>query len=117
MKRVFISAALAIAVPFGAAQAAGPFDGQYKGGSPAMGRMGCPNTDATVTIADGKLTGKFLEKNFTFNITGTVAPDGTVTGKWAAYPFTGKFSSTHFAGSYNSKECKGDRPITLDKTG
>ncbi|GEM_PF-2990903 len=117
MKPIVFAAALAVVVPLASVQAAGPFDGQYKGGSPAMGRMGCPNTDATVTVADGKLTGKFMEKTFTFNITGTVAPDGTVTGKWAAYPFTGKFNGTHFAGSYNSKECKGDRPITLDKSG
>ncbi len=117
MKRIVVAVALAAAVPFTLAHAAGPFDGQYMGGSPAMGRMGCPSTDATVTVADGKLTGKFMEKTFTFNVTGTVAPDGTVTGKWAAYPFTGKFTGTHFAGSYNSKECKGERPITLDKAG
>ncbi len=115
MKRIVVTTALAIAVPFAVAHAAGPFEGQFKGGSPAMGRMGCPNTDATVTVADGNLTGKFSEKNFTFNIAGTVSPDGTVAGKWAAYPFTGKFSGTHFSGSYNSKECKGERPITLDK--
>ncbi len=82
-----------------------------------MGRMGCPATDATVSIVNGKITGKYTEQQFTFNITGTVAPDGTVTGKWAAYPFTGKFAGTHFAGSYSSKECKGDRPVTLDKAG
>jgi hypothetical protein len=117
MKRIVIAAALAVALPFGSADAAGPFDGNYSGGEPAMGRMGCPATQATVSVVDSKITGKFTENQFTFNISGTVAPDGTVTGRWAAYPFTGKFAGGRFSGSVNSKECKGERPITLDKSG
>ncbi|HXP74685.1 MAG TPA: hypothetical protein VN823_11115 [Stellaceae bacterium] len=117
MKRIVIAAALAVAVPLGLANAAGPFDGTYTGGSPPMGRQGCPASDATVTITDGKITGKYKISSYTFPISGTVAPDGTVTGKWSVYPLTGKIAGGHFAGSYNSKECKGDRPINLDKTG
>jgi len=100
-----------------AAYGAGPFDGQYAGGSPGMGRMGCPATTATVTITDGKITGNYKVSSYTFPITGKVAPDGTVTGKWSAYPLTGKFAGGHFAGEYTSKECGGGRSITLDKTG
>jgi hypothetical protein len=55
--------------------------------------------------------------SYTFPVTGTVAPDGTVTGKWSIYPLTGKIVGGHFAGSYNSAECHGERPITLDKAG
>jgi hypothetical protein len=53
----------------------------------------------------------------TFPVSGTVEPDGTVTGKWSVYPITGKFTGTHFAGTYTSKECGTGRPIALDKAG
>jgi hypothetical protein len=117
MNRIVIIAALAITVPFAVANAAGPFDGTYAGGSPAMGRMGCSATTATVTITDGKISGKYEISKYTYSISGTVAADGTVTGKWAAYPLTGKISGGHFAGSYTSKECNGARPVELNKTG
>ena len=118
MKRIVIVAALAAAMPFAVASAAGPFDGQYTGGSPRVrGATVCPVSSGTVTVVDGKLTGKFTESRFTFTMTGTVAPDGTVTGKFSAYPMKGKFTAGHFEGSYDSKECGTERPITLDKAG
>jgi uncharacterized protein YdeI (BOF family) len=118
MKSLILAAAFAAVLPLAVADAAGPFDGNYTGGSPpAGGRNGCAATIATVSIANGKITGKYTERNYTFNITGTVAADGTVTGRWSSNPFTGKFSGGHFAGSYNSKECKADRPIELNKAG
>jgi len=117
MKRIGIVAVFAIAVPLALANAAGPFDGQYTGGSPPMGRLGCPASTATVTIADGKITGHYKISAYTYPITGTVTPDGTVTGKWSVYSLTGKIVGGHFAGSYNSTECHGERPISLDKSG
>ena len=117
MTRIFVAAALAISMPLGLTFAAGPFDGQYKGGSPATGGRGAATTGA-VSVVDGKLSGKFSESKYTFSLTGTVAPDGTMTGKWAGtYPVTGKFSGGHFEGTYASKECGTSRPITLDKAG
>src|SRR5690349_18924884 len=77
MKRFVIASALLTALPLGVAEAAGPFDGTYSGGEPAMGRMGCPATQATVSVVDSKITGKFTENQFSFNISGTVAADGT----------------------------------------
>ncbi len=116
MKRIVVTVALAAAVPFTLAHAAGPFDGQYSGGSPAIGRT-CPNSTAAVTVVNGKMTGEYQMKTYTLHINATVAPDGTVTGKWSVYPLTGKFTGTHFAGSYDSKECGAQRPITLHKSG
>lgn len=116
MKSVIIAAVL-IAAPLALANAAGPFDGQYTGGSPAMGRQGCPASTASVSIVNGKIAGKYQTSSYSFPISGTVAADGTVTGKWSVYPLTGKFTGTHFAGSYTSKDCGGQRPITLDKSG
>ena len=117
MKSAIFAAAVAVALPLALANAAGPFDGQYRGGSPAMGRQGCPASTATVTIADGKITGNYKLAAYTSPVSGTVAPDGTVTGKWSVYPLTGKITGGHFEGSYNSQECHGARPISLDKTG
>jgi|SRR5689334_6757685 len=118
MNRIAIIAAFAIAMPLAVANAAGPFDGSYTGGSPASGgRTGCAATIATASIANGKITGKYTERNYTFTITGTVAADGTVTARWGGNPLTGKFAGTHFAGTYNSKECGGPREVALDKSG
>jgi hypothetical protein len=117
MRAVIFAAAFALAAPLGLAFAAGPFDGQYAGGSPGMGRGGCPATTATVTVVDGKITGKFQTGSYSFNITGTVGPDGTVTGKWSAYPFTGKIAGGRLEGSYTSKECGAARPVSLNKAG
>lgn len=118
MTRILLAAALAVAIPLGAATAAGPFDGQYTGGSPGTGgRFGCPATIATISIVDGKIAGKYTSATSTFPISGSVAPDGAVTGKWAGNPFTGKFTGGHFAGEYNSKECGTGRPIAFDKGG
>ena len=67
---------------------------------------------------DGKVSGKFSESRYTFSMTGTVAPDDTMTGKWAgSYPVTGKFTGGHFDGTYASKECGSERRISLDKSG
>jgi len=98
------------------AHAAGPFDGQYTGGSPAANRA-CPATTATITITDGKITGAYKVLSYSFPITGTVAPDGAVTGKWSTYPLTGKIAGGRITGSVDATECKAVRPITLDKTG
>ena len=117
MKRISIVALFVVAVPIAFANAAGPFDGQYTGGSPAVGRT-CPTTNGTVSVVDGKVSGKFSESRYTFSMTGTVAPDGTMTGKWAgSYPVTGKFTGGHFEGTYASKECGSERRISLDKSG
>ena len=116
MSRIIVAAALAVALPLGLASAAGPFDGQYTGGSPKTARVGgCPQSFATISVIDGKITGECKAAQFAFPITGTVAPDGTTTGKLGQIPFTGKFAGTHFTGSYDSKECKTPREINLDK--
>ena len=92
------------------------FDGQYAGGSPRSGETnGCGATIAAVTITDGKISGTYKERNYTFNVSGTAAPDGKVTGKWCNNRSIGNFTGTHFAGTYNSKEC-GPGTIALDKT-
>lgn len=117
MRALIVAAALAVVAYAGAADAAGPFDGQWTGGSPGTGgRGGCGELTATVTIADGKITGQYTQRAFTFPITGTVEPDGTATGNWNKNKLTGKFAGTHFTGSYTSPDC-GVRAVSLDKKG
>jgi len=119
--RAWLMAAVIALVPLATAEAASPFDGQWKGGSAAGGGTSgghrCPATTATVTIKDGKITGSYTSLQYTFNIAGAVKPDGSASGKWSAYPFSGTFSGTHFKGAYSSKECGADREIFLDKQG
>jgi hypothetical protein len=117
MARIFLMVALVSLMPFGSAPAAGPFDGAWSGGSPGVhvGNRPCPPTTATVTVADGKMAGKFEVGINSFKLGGTVAADGSVTGKWGGNPMTGKFAGDHFSGSYQSGECRIERPISLDK--
>ena len=121
MKRIVIAAAFAIALPVSFASAAGPFDGQYTGGAPPVrlgGNVSCKETTATVSVVNGKMTGKFTDQIHSYSINATVAADGTVSGLWAAYPLSGKFSGTHFDGTYTSKECGNTvRTISLNKSG
>ena len=121
MRRMLIAAAVIAVAQLGTAHAAGPFDGQWKGGSASGGGTSgghrCPATTATVTIKDGKIAGSYASQQYTFNIVGVVKPDGSASGKWSAYPFSGTFSGTHFKGTYSSKECGTDREIFLDKQG
>ena len=119
MRRLLIAATVIAIAHLGPAQAASPFDGQWKGGSAAGGGTSsghrCPPTTATVTIKDGKISGSYSSQQYTFNIAGMVKPDGSASGKWSAYGFSGTFSGTHFKGTYSSKECGADREIYLDK--
>jgi hypothetical protein len=121
MKRIAIAAVLAVLLPVGLASAAGPFDGKYSGGSPPVNIVrghGCPANTATITVADGKMSGSYTDGTHTFPVNAAIAADGTVTGKWSAYALTGKFTGTHFEGNYTSHECNNTvRAITLDKSG
>ena len=95
-------------------------DGAWTRGSPASssGAKGpCPATTAEASVADGKLHGRYVFRNYTYTIEATIAADGTATGHWANNPMKGKFSGTHFDGTYESPLCGGERTIFLDKAG
>jgi hypothetical protein len=117
MIRTFTLLAVVALFAAGAADAAGPFDGQWSGGSPGVrvGTRNCPPTDANGTVADGKLSGKFEVGSNSFKFGGPIAADGSVTGKWGDNPLTGKFSGDHFTGTYMSGLCGVERPVSLDR--
>jgi len=98
--------------------AAGSFDGEWSGGSPA-GHSGtthsCVPTNATVKVANGKMSGTYSFGKYSYKVGGTVAADGTVKGTWGGNPMTGKFEGDHFSGTYNSGQCGVARKIFLDK--
>lgn len=120
-----LAAAVVFGLSVGLADAAGPFDGEWSGGSPgaagapsARGSRPCAPTSATVKVANGKLSGTytFAGSSFTSKITGAVAKDGTVKGKWGTNEIlNGKFSGDHFSGRYKSADCGVERNIALEK--
>jgi hypothetical protein len=120
MKRIAIATAV-LAASLTAAQAGGPFDGEWTGGSPralaTSDGHACAATTATIRVADGKMTGTYSISSYTFKMGAKVANDGRVKGSWGGYPFTGKFTGTHFKGSYQSKECGIERVVNLEKKG
>jgi hypothetical protein len=113
-----LTGAAVLMMTVSAVQAAGSFDGEWSGGSPA-GNSGsshvCVPTNATVKVAAGKLSGDYSFGKYTYKISGTIAADGTVKGKWGGNQMTGKFEGDHFSGTYNSGQCGVDRKISLDK--
>jgi hypothetical protein len=117
MVRSFSVIALISLTALAAARAAGPFDGQWSGGSPAVhvGTRTCAPTTATVTVANGKMAGKYEVGISSSSIRGNVASDGSVTGHWGGNSFSGKFAGDHFSGTYNSGLCGTERPVSLDR--
>ena len=107
-----------LVVMMSAAAAAGPFDGEWSGGSPA-GHSGsshvCVPTNATAKVVNGKLSGDYSFGKYTYKISGSIAADGTVKGRWGGNAMTGKFEGDHFSGTYNSGQCGVARKIFLDK--
>jgi hypothetical protein len=103
------------------AHAAGPFDGSWTGevSSATMGRGAvCPAAVLKATVTDGKMTGHYSDGKYTFTFTGTVQPDGTLTGGLlgSSNPVTGKFTQNQFAASYVSTGCEGkSRQMTMHR--
>jgi hypothetical protein len=95
--------ALSLAV---SALAAGPFDGQWKGGSPAMTKLindKCIHSlDITITIADGAVSGVAHGGYGDHPISGKVGPDGSFRGELSGGLFTGTFSNGGFTGSFHT---------------
>lgn len=113
---VALVAFLVLAV--GAARAAGPFDGDWKGSGSADG-IGCHDNDFTLTVTNGTVTGVLARQRTsnTFPIQGTVAADGAfagrIIGETGTLPMRGKFTGTSFAGGFHFKDC--DYHITMQK--
>ncbi|MFI5020868.1 MAG: hypothetical protein ACHQRJ_04330 [Alphaproteobacteria bacterium] len=103
MSRLFVKRALgAIAfagfMTVGAAMASGPYDGQWNAHL-AWGMSRCGTGDFPVTVTDNKLTGVYKGLRGTYQVSGTVAADGTFSGLLGKGPLTGKFSGDKFTGS------------------
>jgi hypothetical protein len=103
-KWTIVALALAFSIP--AALAAGPFDGQWTGGSPGFAKSlsdKCSHSlDITVTVADGVVSGQAVGGVGTYSISGKVGPDGSFTGTLAGAALTGNFSGNTFDGSFHT---------------
>ena len=100
------------------AQAAGPFDGNWKGTGGADG-VGCHDQDFTMTVTNGSVTGVLARQRTsnTYPIEGTVGADGgfagAIVGQSGKLPLRGRFTGNGFTGGYKYKDC--DYHITLQK--
>ncbi len=95
--------------------AGGAFDGTWTGGA-KRGTGTCHETQATVSIAGGRVTGTMLRHSGSVQpVTGSIAADGSFDGKVGDAHLTGKFDGSAFSGSYNSSDC-GSRVFTLNRS-
>lgn len=85
-----------------AAQAAGPYDGNWTGaanGTTSGGFLqGACVATLTATIKDSRLTGTEVQGRSTIPLRGTIAPDGSF--KSSGGGFIGKFTATSFEGEF-----------------
>lgn len=120
-RSLFCLTALSLAAFSVAAWAAGPFDGQWKGGSHGQAKTlsdKCStNLDITLTIADGVVTGTATGLA-SHPITGKVTPDGAFTGTLSGGGFTGTFSGSTFNGEFQTGAggCR-TRAVQLQRAG
>jgi len=85
------------------ALAAGPYDGQWKA-STSYTQKKCPGGDFSVTVADNKISGVFKGMRGSYDLSGTIAADGSAKGTFGRAGFTGKFSGDQFSGSFPPPE-------------
>lgn len=118
LRLVFIAAFIGLTAE-APVSAASEFDGQWTGGAPPSRispTKNCPPTIATVTVANGRMTGKSDTGTVSFPLNATVAPDGSVTGRLGVDQMSGKFTGNHFSGTVQSSYCGTTRPIELNRT-
>src|SRR5690349_6843575 len=100
----------ALALPL-TALAAGPYDGSWYVDAPSAQNAGtterssgCEPVRIPFTVSDNKISGSLQRSSYgtgrvesgsgkgSAPITGTVAPDGTISAQWESYKATGKIS-------------------------
>jgi hypothetical protein len=105
-RRIALALALALAFCSQLALAAGPFDGQWKGGAPGQAKSlseKCLHPlDITVAVADGAVSGTAHGGYGDHPISGKVGPDGAFTGTLSGGEFTGTFSGDSFTGGFHT---------------
>jgi len=103
VNRVFGAIAFAGLMTVASAMAAGPYDGQWNARF-AFNTAKCPGGDFPVTVADSKLAGVYKGMRGSYNVSGTVAADGSFSGFFGKGALTGKFSSDKGQASFPPPE-------------
>ena len=80
MNRTLLAVIIGTLLPMTTVFAAGPFDGEWKGSFRGAGGQ-CRTQEMTLTITDGKITGRRdIPAMGSRNFGGMIASDGTITG-------------------------------------
>ncbi len=110
---LLLAAAIGAALlPFAASNAAGAFDGTWRGASSGSYGFGCSTTTVASLIVRGdQVTGEdvispgsFMPAG-RFPIRGSVAADGSVKGDVGDWSLRGRFSGDSFDGDYEFGQC------------
>jgi hypothetical protein len=110
LRSVSLAAAVVVA-PLFAAHAAGQYDGNWFVDAPSAQNAGtterssgCEPVRIPFTVSDNKISGNLQRSSYgtgrvesgtgkaSMPITGTVAPDGSISAQWESYKATGKLS-------------------------
>lgn len=103
----------------GRASAAGPYDGAWKGLT--ISDDLCTGVAMSATVANNQMDIGFEGMHGRSHITGTVAPDGSVTGSWIAPTgevkgaFRGSFTGGKFISGRYKDSCGNPQTFQLTK--
>lgn len=109
MRHMFAAIGVAIVAQFGMALASSPFDGDWTGTTSKGSYVGegrCPTLDMTLTVADGKVSGRAGASSIAVTISGDVVADGSFKGTSSfSKPLEGKFSGDMATGTFETPGC------------
>jgi hypothetical protein len=107
-KRLLLVAAIAsllFAAQLGNANAAGPYEGEWRGTARATTEDRCKPAAVTLTIVGEQAIGQAKFELDTRNILGTVRQDGTLGATIGFQHLTGKIGEDRFEGTFRSFDC------------
>jgi len=106
--RSVLGAVALVALTGASALAASPYDGEWKVQT-SYANSRCPSGNFSATVADGKMTGVYKGVRGSYNLTGTVTPDGSFTGSFGRAPLSGKFAGDHLSTTFAPPEPQCER--------
>jgi hypothetical protein len=96
---------LLLPLQFDYADAAGPYDGEWKGTATSSGER-CKRAAVNLTVEGKIVLGQVQFFNDSFNINGTVDESGTVGATIGFQPLKGQFTGNEFEATFKTPDCQ-----------
>ncbi len=98
------------------ADAAGPYDGEWKGAATSTGER-CKRAVVNLTVEGKVVLGQVQFSNDSSNISGTVDESGTVGATIGFQPLKGQFTGNEFEATFKILDCQWEALLTRTNAG